>query len=112
MVSAKGDVYSYGILVLETFTRKKPTDQIFAGEMSLKAWVNESLSCSVTKVVDANLMEEDEHFIAKANCVSSILEVALNCCVEAPKVRRNMIDVVAMLKKIKNQYLKDIRETE
>ncbi|GLU13918.1 hypothetical protein SLE2022_305230 [Rubroshorea leprosula] len=112
MVSAKGDVYSYGILVLETFTRKKPTDKMFAGEMSLKAWVNESLSHSRTEVVDANLMEEDEHFIAKANCVSSIMEVALNCCAEAPKVRRNMMDVVAMLKKIKNQYLMDIRETE
>ncbi|GKU94286.1 hypothetical protein SLEP1_g7805 [Rubroshorea leprosula] len=108
MVSTKGDVYSYGILVMETFTRRKPTDKMFIGEMSLKAWVNESLSHSITEVVDGNLMEEDEHFIAKANCVSSVLEIALNCCAEAPKVRRNMMDVVAMLKRIKNQYLNDI----
>ncbi|GLT44735.1 hypothetical protein SLA2020_186170 [Shorea laevis] len=108
MVSTKGHVYSYGILVMETFTRRKPTDKMFIGEMSLKAWVNESLSCSATEVVDANLMEEEEHFIAKVNCVSSVLEVAFNCCTEAPKVRRNMMDVVVMLKKIKNQYLKDI----
>ncbi|GLU13916.1 hypothetical protein SLE2022_305210 [Rubroshorea leprosula] len=110
MVSAKGDVYSYGILVLETFTKRKPTDKMFVGEMSLKAWVNESLSRSSIEVVDATLMEEEEHFIAKANCVSSVLEVALNCCAETPKVRRNMMDVVAMLKKIKNQYLKDVRD--
>ncbi|GLT66347.1 hypothetical protein SLA2020_387150 [Shorea laevis] len=109
MVSTKGDVYSYGILVMETFTRRKPTDKMFAGEMSLKAWVNESLCRSrIDKVVDANLMAKEKHFIAKANCVSSVLEVALNCCAETPKVRRNMMDVVAMLKKIKNQYLKDI----
>ncbi|GLT73615.1 hypothetical protein SLA2020_454590 [Shorea laevis] len=81
---------------------------MFFGEMSLKAWVNESLSHSRTEVVDANLMEKEEHFIAKANCVSSVLEVALNCCAETPKVRRNMMDVTSMLKKIKNQYLKDI----
>ncbi|GKU94276.1 hypothetical protein SLEP1_g7795 [Rubroshorea leprosula] len=93
MVSAKGDVYSYGILVLETFTKRKPTDKMFVGEMSLKAWVNESLSRSSIEVVDATLMEEEEHFIAKANCVSSVLEVALNCCAETPKVRRNMMDV-------------------
>ncbi|GLT44750.1 hypothetical protein SLA2020_186300 [Shorea laevis] len=38
MVSTKGDVYSYGILVMETFTRRKPTDKIFTGEMSLKVF--------------------------------------------------------------------------
>ncbi|GKV35032.1 hypothetical protein SLEP1_g43352 [Rubroshorea leprosula] len=108
MVSTKGDVYSYGILVMETCTRRKPMDKMFIGEMSLKTWVNESLCCSQIEVVDANLMAEEEHFIAKANCVSSVLEVALNCCAEAPKVRRNMMDVAAMLKKIKNQYLKEI----
>ncbi|GLT86203.1 hypothetical protein SLE2022_043590 [Rubroshorea leprosula] len=112
MFSTRGDVYSYEILVLETFTRKKPTVKMFAEEMSLKAWVNESISHSRIEVVDANFMEKDKHFIAKANCVSSILELALDCCVEAPKVRRNMIYVVAMIKKLKNSYLKDIGEIE
>ncbi|KAG8375422.1 hypothetical protein BUALT_Bualt10G0098400 [Buddleja alternifolia] len=33
-VSTNGDVYSYGILLLEMFTMKKPTNDMFSGEMS------------------------------------------------------------------------------
>ncbi|XP_022140167.1 receptor kinase-like protein Xa21 [Momordica charantia] len=43
IVSTRGDVYSYGILLMETFTRKKPTDEMFsAREMGLREWVAKS----------------------------------------------------------------------
>ncbi|XP_052875345.1 receptor kinase-like protein Xa21 [Gossypium arboreum] len=38
IVSTKDDVYSFGILLMEIITRKKPTDEMFAGERSLKSW--------------------------------------------------------------------------
>ncbi|XP_031254685.1 receptor kinase-like protein Xa21 [Pistacia vera] len=75
-VSKKGDVYSYGIMLMEIFTRKKPTDEIFTEEMSLRSWVGESLCHTVMQVLDTNLLRrDDEHFSSKDECVSSILRL-------------------------------------
>ncbi|KAM7519032.1 hypothetical protein LguiB_017994 [Lonicera macranthoides] len=32
----KGDVYSYDVLLMETLTRKKPTDEMFSDEMAIR----------------------------------------------------------------------------
>ncbi|CAK9155872.1 unnamed protein product [Ilex paraguariensis] len=106
LVSTRGDIYSYGILVMETFTRRKPIDEMFAGDLSLKQWVKDSLPDGIIQVIDANLLRpEEEHFAEKAHCVSSIMELALNCSAESPAERINMKDVAAALKKIRQQFL-------
>uniref|UniRef100_A0A2K1X9V9 Protein kinase domain-containing protein n=1 Tax=Populus trichocarpa TaxID=3694 RepID=A0A2K1X9V9_POPTR len=46
-LATKIDVYSFGIMLMEIITRKKPTDEMFEGEMSLKRLVKESLPGSV-----------------------------------------------------------------
>ncbi|XP_040959143.1 probable LRR receptor-like serine/threonine-protein kinase At3g47570 [Gossypium hirsutum] len=110
IVSTEGDVYSSGILLMEMLTRNKPTDEMFTSEMSLKDFLKESLFHSVTKVIDATILQEGEvHYTAKINCISSVIELALDCSAESPSGRTNMVDVVAELKKIKTRYLKDAR---
>lgn len=68
-------MYSYGILLMETFTGKKPTDEMFAGEMNLKWWVRESLiTHEVIEVIDENLLgqrQEDDLFLGKKDCILS-----------------------------------------
>ncbi|KAJ8761358.1 hypothetical protein K2173_001487 [Erythroxylum novogranatense] len=102
IVSTSGDVYSYGIMMMETFTRKKPTDEMFNGEMSLKQWVLNSLSAGIiVKTIDNNLITtEGEQFAAKEECLSSIMSLALQCCEESPDMRIEMKEVLRRMQQI------------
>ncbi|KAJ0047946.1 hypothetical protein Pint_16549 [Pistacia integerrima] len=50
---------------METFTRKKPTNEMLAGEMSLKNLVESLLPHAVTEVVDTNLRINIKEALAK-----------------------------------------------
>ncbi|PHT49641.1 hypothetical protein CQW23_09388 [Capsicum baccatum] len=96
LVSTKCDVYSYGIMLLETFTRRRPNE--FEGDLSLKQWVSYSFLEAVMDVVDVNLVTSmGNRFQKELDLVASIMKVALDCCVESPSGRTNMKDVIGML---------------
>ncbi|CAN4092023.1 unnamed protein product [Withania somnifera] len=104
LVSTKCDVYSYGIMLLETFTRRKPNE--FEGDLSLKQWVSCSLPEAIMDVVDANLVTATDNRLQKElDIVALILKVALDCCAESPARRTNMQEVIGMLQKINIQLL-------
>ncbi|KAL3641351.1 hypothetical protein CASFOL_016319 [Castilleja foliolosa] len=97
-VSTNGDVYSYGILLLEIFTSKKPTDDMFNNEMSLKHWVHKAVQeNAISEVVALDLVARED----QQECVSSILSLAMKCLVVSPNERINMIETVATLQRIK-----------
>ncbi|XP_035548695.1 putative receptor-like protein kinase At3g47110 [Juglans regia] len=108
LVSTRGDVYSYGILLMETFTRKKPTNDMFTGEMSLKCLVQESLALSVLEVVDSSLLSNENDYAAMEECLLSTMGLALRCCANSPEQRIGIENVLATLNKIKLKFLKDI----
>ncbi|TYH21519.1 hypothetical protein ES288_A04G050400v1 [Gossypium darwinii] len=99
-----------GYMHQETFTKKKPTDNFFAEERTIRHWMESSLPQRAIEIADVDLLKrEDEYFIVKANCISSIMELALNCSAELPEKRKDMKDVVVELKKIKQRLLNNIK---
>ena len=100
-VSTKGDISSYGIILLEMITRKKPTDEIVVGELGMRQWIA-SLRDQMEVVDDGLLRIEDGRDVtALQTILSSILELGLRCSEELPNGRLDIKDVVARVNKIK-----------
>ncbi|KAI9083743.1 hypothetical protein K1719_034332 [Acacia pycnantha] len=107
IVSTKADVYSYGIILMEVFTRKRPTEEMFVDGLSMKSWVSESMSYALThQVIDSNLLQGDDQYVGNILKTSStILELALNCCANSSQRRCNMSYVVVSLNNIKDLFM-------
>ncbi|XP_027086410.2 uncharacterized protein [Coffea arabica] len=106
LVSAKCDIYGFGIMMMEVFTRTNPNSEMFGEKLSLKSWVANSMPDGLANVIDANLLKErDEYFVEKLSCIASIMKVALGCTMESPRERSSIQDILVELKKIKLQYM-------
>ncbi|KAL2496843.1 putative receptor-like protein kinase [Forsythia ovata] len=106
LVSTMADVYSYGIVLMEILTRKKPTDDMFVGELTIRRWVFESFPDSIMDIVNVDLPRgEEENINARESCLKLLMGLALECTVDLPEERLDMEDVVARLKKIKIEFL-------
>jgi len=91
---------------MEIFTRRKPTDDMFVGELSLKTWINGSLPNSIMEVLDSNLVQQfREELDDILTHMSSIFGLAMHCCEYSPESRINMIDVISSLIKIKTLFI-------
>ncbi|KAH7510847.1 hypothetical protein FEM48_ZijujUnG0079300 [Ziziphus jujuba var. spinosa] len=76
--------------------------------LSLRKWVREPFSLEVTEVADKELLgEEKAHRSAIKVCLSSIMDLALNCSLETPETRKTIKDVLISLPKI-SRFLKEI----
>ncbi|KAL5842331.1 hypothetical protein ACOSQ3_012934 [Xanthoceras sorbifolium] len=91
-VSTRGDVYSYGMMLLEIFTAKKQTDEMFAKEMTLRKWVAKSLPDKLMHIIDGALLDPEEGDDLKAThtILLSIIELGLECTEELPGERLDM----------------------
>ncbi|XP_027156440.1 probable LRR receptor-like serine/threonine-protein kinase At3g47570 [Coffea eugenioides] len=105
-VSRGCDVYSFGILLMETFSRKKPTDEMFTEDCALKDWVRHLLQNPELDLVDHNLVTPpDENSITIVQCIFKVMGMAVTCTVESPEERIDIKDALNELRNIKVQFL-------
>ncbi|XP_073108979.1 probable LRR receptor-like serine/threonine-protein kinase At3g47570 [Elaeis guineensis] len=103
-VSTSGDVYSYGILLLEMLTRKSPLDDMFKDGLSLQKFVKIAFSKRVMTIVDPLMpLLEDEN--KTRECLISMARIGLSCSNESVRERLNISDVAMTMRKIRDACL-------
>ena len=106
-VSTEGDVYSYGILLLEMFTGRRPTDNKFQDGHTLHSFVKTSLPERVMEVIDQPLLLEADERGKMRECIIAVLRIGITCSMESPKDRMEIGDVANKLHSIKNLFLRE-----
>ncbi|XP_065847227.1 putative receptor-like protein kinase At3g47110 isoform X1 [Euphorbia lathyris] len=116
-VSREGDVYSYGILLLEIMTGKRPTDSIFENGLNLHIFAMNALSDqNVMEIVDPTIVRDDKNEVTNdqnagrilEECISSMVEIGVACSMDSPIDRMEMSLVVQKLFKVRDTFEKSM----
>uniref|UniRef100_A0A2C9VEP1 non-specific serine/threonine protein kinase n=1 Tax=Manihot esculenta TaxID=3983 RepID=A0A2C9VEP1_MANES len=126
-VSALGDVHSFGILLLEMFTGRRPTDDMFKDDLSIHKFVAMALPEHAMDVIDPTMLDEetadDETNEEKAigtnsnaqgnasrtrECMVSAMRIGVSCSSSSPGDRMAMSSVVNKLHDIRDSFLRSM----
>nr|CAB3469096.1 unnamed protein product [Digitaria exilis] len=112
-VSTYGDVYSLGITLIDMFTGRSRTDDIFRDGLSLHYFAKAALPDKVMEIVDSRIWLHDE--ANKGNgtrdttrtkeCLAAVIQLGVMCSKQSPRERLLIRDAALEMRNIRNAYL-------
>ncbi|EEE50760.1 hypothetical protein OsJ_31110 [Oryza sativa Japonica Group] len=97
-ISARGGVYSYGVLVLQMLTGKEPTDAIYDGTTSLPKYVEMTYPDKLSPIVDAAIIANSGGGQETINMfIVPVAKIGLACCRDNASQRMNFGEIVKEL---------------
>ncbi|XP_050282273.1 putative receptor-like protein kinase At3g47110 [Quercus robur] len=113
-LSTNGDVYSFGILLLEMLTGRRPTDKLFKDDLNLHNFVKLALPGRVMEIVDHSIFNKagendnmdsswSDWTSGQIECLISVFQIGLACSAQSPLDRMDMNRVALELFSIKRQ---------
>ncbi|XP_031253104.1 putative receptor-like protein kinase At3g47110 isoform X2 [Pistacia vera] len=124
-VSRLGDIYNYGILLLEMFIGKRPIDDMFKDDLNIHKFVSMAFPNHFMDIVDPSLLFEEENeddeieeaMIRNFESQTSnkkkmeeflvpVMRIGLMCSTTSPRERMAMNDVVNNIKSIRDSFIK------
>lgn len=123
-------MYSFGVLVLEVVTGKRPTDDMFSEGLNLQGWVKSHM-CSekLADVIDPSLLssagkeeveeEKKEESLSPGDprrmvwevAIVELIELGILCTQGSPSMRPTMLDVSDDLDRLKRYLSGDASAT-
>ncbi|WVZ75130.1 hypothetical protein U9M48_023217 [Paspalum notatum var. saurae] len=109
-ISTLGDVYSLGILLLEMFTGRSPTDDMFRESLDLHKFSEASLPDRILEIADPTIWlhngTNDKTRRSKVQeCLVSVIRLGISCSRQQPKERMPIQDAAMEMHAIRDANL-------
>ncbi|CAL5064994.1 unnamed protein product [Urochloa decumbens] len=107
-ISTGGDVYGFGVLLLEMLTAKRPIDKLFGSDLSLHKYVDLAFPDKINEILDPQIQNKEDEGLCNLhmqNYIIPLVEIGLMCSMESPKDRPGMKDVCAKLVAIQEAFI-------
>ncbi|KAK9725078.1 hypothetical protein RND81_05G121000 [Saponaria officinalis] len=115
--SPDGDIYSYGTVLIELITGKRPTDQMFQEDFNLHMYVKAAIPDQVLQIVDPALEHNDiteeadnrraipDMVERRVESMFSMASVGVACSNHLPHERMKIADAISRLRTARDNLL-------